>query len=157
MSFGVWIWVCLFVCFGVFGVILKKPNFKEVHAKPPAFQDPWQSFAACIFWGIPTSTSPSCPTASISAQASSVPSHFPGRNRKRRGKAEQLPLLSLCLLCFCLIGIQGMQKSIKKKEPNRSLVFVHHLRRAKEASQEQMVAFSPRENSPSDCPPAQPA
>lgn len=36
-----------------------------------------------------------------------------------------------------------MQKCIKKKEPNRSLAFVHDLRRAKEASQKQMVASSP--------------
>lgn len=49
-----------------------------------------------------------------------------------------------------------MQKTIINKEPNRSLVFVHDLRGAKEASQKQMVAFSPREKSSCDCPPAQP-
>lgn len=36
-----------------------------------------------------------------------------------------------------------MQNSVKEKEPNRSLVSVRDLRRAKEASQKQMVAFSP--------------
>lgn len=36
-----------------------------------------------------------------------------------------------------------MPKSVKKKELKRSLVFVRDLRRAKEASQKQMVGFSP--------------
>lgn len=137
MLFGVWIWVSLFVCFGVFGVTLKKPNFKEVQTKPPAFQDPWQSPACCLC----VLGNPLCPTGSISAQDSSVPSSFPSSSRK--GKAEQLPLMNLCPLWFCLLGTQRMQKSIKKKEPNRSLVFVGDLRRAKEASRKQMVAFSP--------------
>lgn len=122
----------LFVCFGVFSVTLEKPNFREVHPKPPALQDPWQSPACCLC----LLGNPLCPTASTSAQVSSVP-------RRRRGKAEQLPLLSLCLLWFCLLGTQGMHKSIKEKEPNRSFVSVHDLRRAKEASPNQMVAFSP--------------
>lgn len=95
--------------------------------------------------------------ALLPKQALSPATSQAGTGREGGRKAEQLPLLSFCLLCFCLLGIQGMQKSIKKKEANRSLVFVHDLRRAKEASQKQMVAFSPRENSPPDCPPAQPA
>lgn len=49
----------LFVCFGVFGVTLKKPNSKEVHPKPPALQDPWQSPAGCpCLWGPPCAPQP---------------------------------------------------------------------------------------------------
>lgn len=151
VSFVVWgLNFGLFVCFGVFGFTLKKPNFKEVHPNLRHSKIPGTPLlAACVFWGTPRAHSQHfCPRQL-------VPSCFPWN--RRSGKAEQLPLLGLCLLWFCLLGIQGMQKSIRKKEPNRSLVFVHDLRRAKEASQNQMVSFSPRENSSSECPPAQPA
>lgn len=71
------------------------------------------------------------------------------QGERQNNFAELVPPVSACQ------EYKGCKKPLKTK-PNRPLVFVHDLRGAKEASQKQMVAFSLREKSSCDCPPAQP-
>lgn len=120
-----------------FAVILKKPNFKEVQISsiPRCLAIPCL-LPVCFGESLVPHSQHFCPKELY-------PQLLPKQEQGEPGKVEQLPLLSLCLLWFCLLGIQRMPKSVKKKEPNRSLVFVRDLRRAKEASQKQVVAFSP--------------